>query len=114
MKAVILAGELGTRISEESGVRPQPLVEIGGRRILWYILKLYSAHGIDDIVNSFHMSDAAFDMKDNRMEVHRRGSEHSRVMTIVDTGESTMTGGRLRGVREYLGNERSVSHMVTA
>ena len=120
MKAVILAGGLGTRISEESGVRPKPLIEIGGKPILWHILKLYSAHGINDFVicagykgylikeyfaNYFlHMSDVTFDMKDNRMEVHRRGSEHWRV-TIVDTGESTMTGGRLKRVSEYLGDE---------
>jgi glucose-1-phosphate cytidylyltransferase len=120
MKAVILAGGLGTRISEETGVRPKPLVEIGGKPILWHILKLYSAHGVDDFVicagykgylikeyfaNYFlHMSDVTFDLKDNRMEVHRRGSEHWRV-TIVDTGESTMTGGRLRRVREYIGPE---------
>ncbi|MCS6244880.1 MAG: glucose-1-phosphate cytidylyltransferase [Opitutus sp.] len=120
MKAVILAGGLGTRISEETHLKPKPMVEIGGRPILWHVLKCYSAHGINDFVicagykgyvikeyfaNYFlHMSDVTFDMKDNRMEVHQRRSEPWRV-TIVDTGDSTMTGGRLKRVREYLGNE---------
>ena len=117
MKAVILAGGLGTRISEETHLKPKPMVEIGGRPILWHVLKCYSAHGINDFIicagykgyiikeyfaNYFlHMSDVTFDMKENRMEVHQRRSEPWRV-TIVDTGENTMTGGRLKRVREYL------------
>ena len=120
MKAVILAGGLGTRISEETHLKPKPMVEIGGRPILWHVLKGYSAHGINDFVicagykgyvikeyfaNYFlHMSDVTFDMKDNRMEVHQRRSEPWRV-TIVDTGDATMTGGRLMRVRDYLGDE---------
>lgn len=120
MKAVILAGGLGTRISEETSVRPKPMVEIGGRPILWHILKIYSAHGIHDFVicagykgyvikeyfaNYFlHMSDVSFDMASNRMEVHRKNAEPWRV-TIVDTGESTMTGGRLKRVEDYLDDE---------
>jgi glucose-1-phosphate cytidylyltransferase len=120
MKAVILAGGLGTRISEETHLKPKPMVEIGGRPILWHLLKVYAAHGINDFVicagykgyvikeyfaNYFlHMSDVTFDMKENRMEVHQRRSEPWRV-TIVDTGDATMTGGRLKRVRDYLGNE---------
>ena len=120
MKAVIFAGGLGTRISEETSIRPKPMVEIGGKPILWHILKMYSAHGVNDFViccgykgyiikeyfaNYFlHMSDVTFDMQKNCMEVHHRRSEPWRV-TIVDTGEATMTGGRLKRVREYLGEE---------
>jgi len=120
LKAVILAGGLGTRISEETVARPKPMVEIGGRPILWHIMKIYSAHGIHDFViccgykgymikeyfaNYFlHMSDVTFDMQENRMEVHHRHVEPWRV-TLVDTGEQTMTGGRLRRVREYLDDE---------
>ena len=120
MKAVILAGGLGTRISEETHLKPKPMVEIGGRPILWHVLKGYSAHGINDFVicagykgyvikeyfaNYFlHMSDVTFDMKENRMEVHQRRSEPWRV-TIVDTGDATLTGGRLKRVRDYLGND---------
>lgn len=120
MKAVILAGGLGTRISEETHLKPKPMVEIGGRPILWHVMKIYSAHGVNDFVicagykgyvikeyfaNYFlHMSDVTFDMKHNRMEVHHQRSEPWRV-TIVDTGEATMTGGRLKRVREYLGDE---------
>jgi glucose-1-phosphate cytidylyltransferase len=119
MKAVILAGGLGTRISEESQLRPKPMVEIGGRPILWHIMKLYSAHGIDDFIiclgykgyvikeyfaNYFlHMSDVTFDISRNQMEVHEQHAEPWRV-TLVDTGEATMTGGRLRRVRRYLGD----------
>ncbi len=119
MKAVILAGGLGTRISEESQLRPKPMVEIGGRPILWHIMKLYSAHGIDEFIiclgykgyiikeyfaNYFlHMSDVTFDISRNQMEVHEQHAEHWRV-TLVDTGEATMTGGRLRRVRRYLGD----------
>lgn len=120
MKAVILAGGLGTRISEETHLKPKPMIEIGGRPILWHILKIYSAYGINDFIicaghkgyiikeyfaNYFlHMSDVTFDMKDNQMEVHHRRSEPWRI-TIVDTGESTMTGGRLRRVKDYIGDE---------
>lgn len=117
MKAVILAGGLGTRISEESHLRPKPMIEIGGRPILWHIMKMYAAHGVNDFIiclgykgyvikeyfaNYFlHMSDVTFDMAENRMEVHRRHAEPWRV-TLVDTGENTLTGGRLRRVRDYL------------
>jgi len=120
MKAVILAGGQGTRISEETHLRPKPMIEIGGRPILWHIMKSYSAHGINDFIicvgykgymikeyfaNYFlHMSDVTFDMENNRMEVHEKHVEPWRV-TIVDTGEKTMTGGRLRRVRPYLGKE---------
>lgn len=120
MKAVILAGGLGSRLAEETTVKPKPMVEIGGRPILWHIMKLYSAHGITDFVicvgykgymikeyfaNYFlHMSDVTFDMKTNQMEVHEKHAEPWRV-TIIDTGESTMTGGRLRRVRNYLKDE---------
>jgi len=120
MKAVILAGGLGTRISEESTLRPKPMIEIGGRPILWHIMKSYSAHGIYDFViclgykgyiikeyfaNYFlHMSDVTFDMVNNKMEVHQRGVEPWKV-TLVDTGENTMTGGRLKRVQPYVGEE---------
>jgi len=117
MKAVILAGGLGTRISEETTLKPKPMVEIGGKPILWHIMKIYSAHGINDFViccgykgyvikeyfaNYFlHMSDVTFDMLNNGMEVHQNNAEPWRV-TLVDTGEETMTGGRLRRVRKYV------------
>ena len=117
MKAVILAGGLGTRISEETHLRPKPMIEIGGRPILWHILKLYSAHGVNEFViccgykgyvikeyfaNYFlHMSDVTFDMVSNRMEVHQQKAEPWRV-TLVDTGDDTMTGGRLKRVAEHL------------
>lgn len=117
MKAVILAGGLGTRISEETAVRPKPMVEIGGRPILWHIMKMYSAHGINDFIiclgykgyiikeyfnNYFlHMSDVTFDVAKNHMEVHQHGGEPWRV-TLIDTGDETMTGGRLKRVKPYL------------
>ncbi len=117
MKAVILAGGLGTRISEETHLKPKPMIEIGGKPILWHIMKMYSSHGINSFVvccgyrgyiikeyfaNYFmHMSDITFDMSENRMEVHHRKAEPWRV-TLVDTGESTMTGGRLKRVAEYV------------
>jgi glucose-1-phosphate cytidylyltransferase len=120
MKAVILAGGLGTRISEESHLRPKPMIEIGGRPILWHIMKIFSAHGIHDFViclgykgyvikeyfaNYFlHSSDVTFDMVNNRMEVHQNNAEPWRV-TLVDTGEETQTGGRLRRVRGFLDGE---------
>ena len=120
MKAIILAGGMGTRISEESSVRPKPMVEVGGRPILWHILKIYSAHGINDFViclgykgyvikeyfaNYFlHMSDVTFDMAANALQVHNAKAEPWKV-TLVDTGDNTMTGGRLKRVREFLGDE---------
>ena len=120
MKAVILAGGLGTRISEESHLRPKPMIEIGGRPILWHIMKIYSHYGINDFVvclgykgyvikeyfaNYFlHMSDVTFDMAENSMEVHQRHAEPWRV-TLVDTGQETLTGGRLKRVRQYVGKE---------
>jgi glucose-1-phosphate cytidylyltransferase len=120
MKAVILAGGLGTRISEESISRPKPMIEIGGKPILWHIMKIYSVHGINDFVvccgykgyvikeyfaNYFlHMSDVTFDIKNNKMEVHQQNAEPWRV-TLVDTGEETMTGGRLKRIYDHLKNE---------
>jgi len=120
MKAVLLAGGLGTRLSEETSIRPKPMVEVGGKPILWHIMKIYSAHGIDEFIiccgykgyvikeyfnNYFlHMSDVTFDMRFNQMNVHTGNAEPWKV-TLVDTGASTMTGGRLKRVREYLGNE---------
>ena len=119
MKAVILAGGLGTRISEESHLKPKPMIEIGAKPILWHVMKIYSHHGINDFVvclgykgyvikeyfaNYFlHMSDVTFDMHKNSMEVHQRYVEPWRV-TLVDTGENTQTGGRLKRVREHIGN----------
>lgn len=120
MKAVILAGGLGTRISEETHLKPKPMIEIGGKPILWHIMKMYSAHGINDFIvccgykgylikeyfaNYFlHMSDVTFDMVKNEMQVHQQKAEPWCV-TLVDTGEQTMTGGRLRRVADYLGEE---------
>ncbi|MDC2993115.1 glucose-1-phosphate cytidylyltransferase [bacterium] len=122
MKAVILAGGYGTRISEETEARPKPMIEIGGKPILWHIMKNYSTFGIHEFViccgyrgylikeyfaNYFlHMSDVTFDMVDNRMEVHERKAEPWRV-TLVDTGEGTLTGGRLKRVREHLIDEEA-------
>jgi glucose-1-phosphate cytidylyltransferase len=120
MKAVILAGGRGTRLAEETVVRPKPMVEIGGKPILWHIMKVYSTYGIHDFIvccgykgymikeyfaNYFlHNSDVTFDLSKNAMEVHENTSEPWRV-TLVDTGEKTATGGRLRRVRSYLGGE---------
>lgn len=120
MKAVILAGGFGTRISEETNLIPKPMIEVGGRPILWHIMKIYSHWGINDFIvclgykgyvikeyfaNYFlHMSDVTFDIKNNRMEVHSNLAEPWRV-TLIDTGTETMTGGRLKRVRPYLGNE---------
>lgn len=122
MKAVILAGGLGTRISEETHLKPKPMIEIGGKPILWHIMKLYSAHGINDFViccgykgyvikeyfaNYFlHMSDVTFDMENNEMQVHHRKAEPWRV-TLIDTGEETLTGGRLKRVADYVRNEEA-------
>ncbi len=120
MQAVILAGGLGTRISEETHLKPKPMIEIGGRPILWHILKIYSSHGINDFIicagykgyiikeyfaNYFlHMSDVTFDMSRNSMEVHTRNAEPWRV-TVVDTGDETLTGGRLARVKPYLNDQ---------
>jgi glucose-1-phosphate cytidylyltransferase len=120
MKAIILAGGLGTRISEESHLRPKPMIEIGGKPILWHIMKMYSQHGVNDFViclgyrgymikeyfsNYFlHMSDVTFSMRDNKMDIHREFSEPWKV-TLVDTGEETMTGGRLKRVAAYIQDE---------
>ena len=117
MKAVILAGGLGTRISEETHLKPKPMIEIGGKPILWHVLKIYSAHGINEFViccgykgylikeyfaNYFlHMSDVTFHMRTNSMEVHHKNSEPWEI-TVVDTGEQTLTGGRLKRVRDYV------------
>ncbi len=117
MKAVILAGGLGTRLSEETSLKPKPMVEIGGRPILWHILKIYSSHGINDFVicagykgyvikeyfaNYFlHMSDVTFDMSNNSMEVHHKKAEPWKI-TIIDTGEQTMTGGRIKRIEPYI------------
>lgn len=120
MKVVILAGGLGTRLVEETTIRPKPMVEIGGRPILWHIMKIYSSQGFDEFVvclgykgysikeffaNYFlHMSDVTFDMATNSMEVHRRSAEPWRV-TLVDTGDRTMTGGRIKRIREFVEND---------
>ena len=120
MKAVILAGGLGSRISEESHLRPKPMIEIGGKPILWHIMKMYSRHGINDFViclgykgymikeyfsNYFlHMSDVTFNMKKNKMKIHHEFSEPWKV-TLVNTGEQTMTGGRLKRVAPYITGE---------
>jgi len=120
MKAVILAGGFGTRISEETSLLPKPLIQIGGKPILWHIMKMYSAYGISDFViccgykgylikeyfaNYFlHTSDVTFDIQKNEMEIHQRNAEPWRV-TLIDTGESTMTGGRIKRVASYLSNE---------
>lgn len=122
MKAVILAGGLGTRISEETHLKPKPMIEIGGKPILWHIMKIYSHHGIKDFIiccgykgylikeyfaNYFlHMSDVTFDMRNNSMQVHQQSAEPWRV-TLVDTGDETMTGGRLGRVAPYLKDEEA-------
>ncbi len=122
MKAVILAGGLGTRLSEETGTRPKPMVEIGGKPILWHIMKMYSSHGINDFIiccgykgymikeyfaNYFlHTSDVTFNMRDNSMQVHDKRAEDWNV-TLVDTGETSMTGGRLRRVADYVRHEEA-------
>ena len=122
MKAVILAGGLGTRISEETHLKPKPMIEIGGKPVLWHIMKMYSAHGVNDFViccgykgylikeyfaNYFlHMSDVTFDMAKNQMQVHQQKAEPWKV-TLIDTGEDTLTGGRLKRVADYIKNEES-------
>jgi glucose-1-phosphate cytidylyltransferase len=120
MKAVILAGGLGTRISEETHLRPKPMIEIGGKPILWHIMKLYSSHGVNEFIiccgykgyvikdyfaNYFlHMSDVTFDMSNNEMQVHHHAAEPWRV-TLLNTGKHTLTGGRLRYAKEFLGDD---------
>ncbi|MEO8629776.1 MAG: glucose-1-phosphate cytidylyltransferase [Betaproteobacteria bacterium] len=120
MKAVLLAGGLGTRISEESHLKPKPMIEIGGKPIIWHIMKIYSAYGVNEFVvclgykgymmkeyfaNYFlHQSDVTFDMASNKMHVHQNSAEPWQV-TLVDTGDATMTGGRLKRVQAYLGDE---------
>ena len=120
VRAVILAGGLGTRLSEETTVRPKPMVEIGGRPIIWHIMKIYSSFGVNEFVvclgykgylikeyfaNYFlHMSDVTFDVANNDMQIHQNGAEPWKV-TLVDTGDETMTGGRLRRIRKYLGED---------
>jgi glucose-1-phosphate cytidylyltransferase len=120
MKAIILAGGLGTRISEESVLKPKPMIEIGGKPILWHIMKIYAAHGVNEFIiccgykgyvikeyfaNYFiHNSDITFDVQNNKMEIHQNTAEPWKV-TVVDTGEETMTGGRLKRVAKYLHSE---------
>ena len=120
MKVVILAGGYGTRLSEETGVKPKPMVEIGDKPILWHIMKIYSAAGINDFIiclgykgyvikeyfatYSLHMSDVTFDMRKNKTEIHQNGAEPWRI-TLVDTGKDTMTGGRIKRIKEYIGDE---------
>ncbi|MBI4130385.1 glucose-1-phosphate cytidylyltransferase [Candidatus Roizmanbacteria bacterium] len=120
MKAIILAGGLGTRLSEETGIRPKPMVEIGGHPMLWHIMKIYSAHGVNDFIiccgYKGHMikeyfatyalreSDVTFDLGNHTTTLHKNNAEKWNV-TLVETGENTMTGGRLKRVREYVGNE---------
>ena len=120
MKAVILAGGLGSRISEETNIKPKPLIEIGGMPLLWHIMKIYSAHGINEFViccgykgymikeyfanYSLHMSDVTFDMQDNSIEVHHKSVEPWKI-TLVDTGIDTMTGGRLGRVKKFVEND---------
>lgn len=122
MKAVILAGGFGTRLSEETGLKPKPMVEVGGKPILWHIMKTYSAHGVNDFIiccgykgyiikeyfaNYYlYQSDVTFGMKDNRMQVHQNYAEPWTV-TLVDTGENTMTGGRLKRVTDYVKDEEA-------
>ena len=120
MKVVILAGGFGTRLSEETGVKPKPMVEIGDKPILWHIMKIYSAHGLTDFIiclgykgyvikeyfatYSLHMSNVTFDLRNNSVKVHENGTEPWKV-TLLDTGEKSMTGGRLKRVKEYIGDE---------
>jgi glucose-1-phosphate cytidylyltransferase len=122
MKAIILAGGLGSRLSEETYFRPKPMIEIGGKPILWHIMKMYSYHGINDFIiccgykgyvikeyfaNYFlHMSDVTFDMSNNQMKVHKKDAEDWKI-TLIDTGEETQTGGRLKRLKNYLKNEQN-------
>lgn len=120
MKVVILAGGFGTRLSEETGIKPKPMVEIGDKPILWHIMKIYATYGLNDFIiclgykgymikeyfatYTLQMSDITFDLRNNKIEIHQNGTEPWRV-TLVDTGQNTMTGGRIKRVKEYIGNE---------
>ncbi len=120
MKVVILAGGFGTRLSEETGIKPKPMVEIGDKPILWHIMKIYATYGLNDFIiclgykgymikeyfatYTLQMSDITFDLRNNKTEIHQNGTEPWRV-TLVDTGQNTMTGGRIKRVKEYIGNE---------
>jgi glucose-1-phosphate cytidylyltransferase len=120
MKVVILAGGFGTRLSEETGVKPKPMVEIGDRPILWHIMKIYATYGLHDFIiclgykgyiikeyfanYTLHMSDLTFDLRNNTIETHKNGTEPWRV-TLVDTGQNTMTGGRIKRVKDYIGDQ---------
>ena len=120
MKAVILAGGFGTRLAEETGIKPKPMVEIGDKPILWHIMKIYSAAGIDDFIiclgykgyvikdyfatYALHMSDITFDLGKNEMKVHQNNTD-ARKVTLVDTGPNTMTGGRIKRVKDYIGDQ---------
>ena len=120
MKAVILAGGFGTRLSEETSVKPKPMVEIGEMPILWHVMKIFSAHGINDFIiclgykgyvvkeyfatYSLHMSDVTFDLRNNNVTIHQNETEPWKI-TLVDTGQETMTGGRLKRVKDYIDNE---------
>jgi glucose-1-phosphate cytidylyltransferase len=122
MKAVILAGGLGTRISEETDTKPKPMIEVGGKPILWHIMKMYSSHGVNDFIiccgykgyvikeyfaNYFlHMSDVTFCMKKNKMNVHHEGAEPWTV-TLIDTGDNTMTGGRIKKIKKYIKDDEA-------
>ena len=122
MKAVLLAGGLGTRISEETHLKPKPMIEIGGKPVIWHIMKMYSSHGINDFViccgykgyvikeyfanYALHMSDITFNISENAIEVHKKHAEPWNI-TLVDTGENTLTGGRLKRVHEYIKNEEA-------
>jgi len=122
MKAVILAGGLGTRISEETDTKPKPMIEVGGKPILWHIMKMYSSHGVNDFIiccgykgyvikeyfaNYFlHMSDVTFCMKKNKMNVHHEGAEPWTV-TLIDTGDNTMTGGRIKRIKKYIKDDEA-------
>lgn len=122
MKAVLLAGGLGTRISEETHLKPKPMIEIGGKPVIWHIMKMYSSHGINDFViccgykgyvikeyfanYALHMSDITFNISENVIEVHKKHAEPWNI-TLVDTGENTLTGGRLKRVHEYIKNEEA-------
>tara|TARA_B100000900_G_scaffold415869_1_gene447610 strand:+ start:1061 stop:1834 length:774 start_codon:yes stop_codon:yes gene_type:complete len=122
MKAVILCGGLGTRLSEETDLKPKPMIEIGGKPILWHIMKIYSAHGINDFIiccgykghvikeyfNNYFMyqSDITFNMKENKMQIHQNNSEPW-IVTLVDTGEDTLTGGRIKRVKKYVQDEKA-------
>jgi len=128
MKAVILAGGLGTRLSEETSTRPKPMVEIGGKPILWHIMKMYSSHGINDFViccgykgyvikeyfaNYFlHQSDLTIDLSDNSRQVHNNASENWKI-TLVDTGLNTMTGSRINKIKESVNYERQTPNRIT-